>query len=86
MCTLRPWNDSMPPDGRLELRLADLSHAELLRVAAIGCGESRAATAEANRYEAAAGMGSGPGAAVARPAAQAAQRLHRLEQRRRTEQ
>ena len=39
----------MPPDGRLELRLADLSHAELLRVAAIGCGESRAAMAEANR-------------------------------------
>ena len=40
----------MPPtDGRWELRLADLSHAELLRVAAIGCGESRAAMAEANR-------------------------------------
>ena len=42
-------SDGMPPDGRLELRLADLSHAELLRVAAIGCGESRAAMAEANR-------------------------------------
>ena len=49
VCTLRSWNDSMPPDGRLELRLADLSHAELLRVATIGCGESRAAMAEANR-------------------------------------
>ena len=40
----------MPPaHGRWELRLADLSREELLRVAAIGCGESRAAMAEANR-------------------------------------
>ena len=35
--------------NRLALRLADLTNSELLRVAAIGCSESRAAMAEANR-------------------------------------